>query len=75
MRAPPFRRQRTVEVAGKKIRMVARRRTIQANFTGWNVSVNGRDFYCARLTADEAFDQAFAQYVKGGGMDQEARDA
>lgn len=72
MRAPHFRKQRTVEVAGKKISMVARRRTIQANFAGWNVSVNGRDFHCNLLTVDEAFDYAFAKYVKAGGLDETA---
>lgn len=62
MRAPQRRVQRTLMVDGRKIKMVARRRTIQANHAGWNVSVNGHDFYFHVLGVWEAFDLAMVKF-------------
>ena len=64
MKAPTMRRQKTIQVDGDAIKMVARRRTKQANFMGWRMNVNGCEYWVSTLTVEEAFELAYVWYVK-----------
>lgn len=69
MKAKSRRVQRTVEVCGKKVKMVASRHTMAANHCGWYVTLESprvvMRVFCARLTADEAFAYALARLKEG----------
>jgi len=59
------RKQTTITVDGKKIKMVTRPVTSMGNLAGFSTTINGRKIFVSRLTAQEAQDRAFAIWMKG----------
>ncbi len=70
--APTLRRQKTVTVNDHKITIVVRRKTQYANIAGYNTTVSDTyrgkttkaDRFFAVLSAQEAMDKAYVNYVK-----------
>ena len=53
------------EVDGERIRIVARTRTYMGKPTGgFNVTINGKEYYARCLSIDEAMDKALARFIK-----------
>lgn len=59
------RKQTTITVAGKKIKMVTRPVTSMGNLAGFSTTINGQKIFGRYLTAQEAQDAAFARWIKG----------
>lgn len=64
------RKQTTITVDGKKIKMVTRPVTSMGDLTGFSTTINGRKMFGRYLafccfTAQEAQDRAFAIWMKG----------
>lgn len=58
-------KQRTVEVAGKKVKFLARASTYMGNLNGWKISIDGvQTWKLLYITADEALDAAIEKYRK-----------
>jgi len=62
MKAPPRRRQRTVNIGGEKIKIVITRRTNNANHAGWTVRMTGFEYHCNVLSSEEAFAYGIAKF-------------
>jgi len=56
-------RQKTIDVNGERIRIVARERTYMGNKCGYNVRVNGTRHFVNSLSIDEAMDKALARHL------------
>ena len=56
-------RQKTIEVNGERVRIVAHERTYTGNKCGFNVRVNGTRHFVNCLSFDEAMDKALARYL------------
>ena len=59
-----MRKQKTIEVNGERIRIVARSRTYVGNANGYNVAVQGKEYYVGCLSVDEAMDKALARFLE-----------
>ena len=58
-----MRKQKTIEVNGERICVVARSRTYMGNANGFNVSVNGTEQFVNCLSIDDAMDKALARHL------------
>jgi hypothetical protein len=56
-------KQKTIEVNGERIRIVAHERTYMGNKCGFNVRVNGTRHFVNCLSIDEAMDKALARFL------------
>ncbi len=55
-------KQRTVEIEGTKVKLLARAYTYMGNLCGWRIFMDGEEIYKLNyLTADEAIDAAIAK--------------
>lgn len=57
-------RQRTFYVGDRKVVIKSRAKTWCGNRVGWNVWVNGKQYFNNRLTRQEAEDAVYAKWVK-----------
>ena len=58
-----MRRQKTVTVNGKRVRIVARSRTYMGNANGFGIVIQGKEYYQRNLGVDEAMDKALARHL------------
>lgn len=56
--------QITINVDGKKIKIVSRARTYVGNFCGWSVRINGEKFLSNQLEESKAIDHCYVRWVK-----------
>ncbi len=59
------RRQKTIVVNNKKIKIVSWRKFSAGNHLGWNVVINNVKYFFCTLTRIEAIDGAYVCFVKG----------